>query len=178
MSFLLYAAWRCPHGHQAQVGLRRHGHDRSGGEGCGYAASLGQRKRVAHIPTAEAPGSGLIFLKDKSRSGYTLSPAFHGPTIGVRRINVSAPVSGKRRTRKSSRSGGWCAPASANRGPDHALFLKVAAGDQIQMWHKSPRHRVTRRRQESTRLCPRSPGFSGRLLLRLSSVAVSRRLHG
>ena len=29
-------------------------------EGCGYVASLGQRKRVAHIPTAEAAGSGLI----------------------------------------------------------------------------------------------------------------------
>src|ERR1700720_2639022 len=30
---------------------------------CGYAASLGQRKRVAHIPTAqaEAARSGLIF---------------------------------------------------------------------------------------------------------------------
>jgi len=43
---------------------RRHGHDRSGGEGCGYAASLGQRKRVAHIPTAEAEAarSGLIFF--------------------------------------------------------------------------------------------------------------------
>ena len=33
---------------------------RGGGEGCGYAASLGQRKRVAHIPTAEAARSGLI----------------------------------------------------------------------------------------------------------------------
>ena len=29
---------------------RRHGQNRGGGEGCGYAASLGQRKRVAHIP--------------------------------------------------------------------------------------------------------------------------------
>ena len=41
---------------------RRHGKDRSGGKGCGYAASLGQRKRVAHIPTAaDAAGSSLIF---------------------------------------------------------------------------------------------------------------------
>src|ERR1700733_2544938 len=32
---------------------RRHGQNRGGGEGCGYAVSLGQRKRVAHIPTAE-----------------------------------------------------------------------------------------------------------------------------
>ena len=41
---------------------RRHGQNRGGGEGCGYAASLGQRKRVAHIPTAEAEAarSGLI----------------------------------------------------------------------------------------------------------------------
>ena len=39
-----------------------HGQNRGGGEGCGYAASLGQRKRVAHIPTAEteAARSGLI----------------------------------------------------------------------------------------------------------------------
>ena len=41
---------------------RRHGQNRGGGEGCGYAASLGQRKRVAHIPTAqtEAARSGFI----------------------------------------------------------------------------------------------------------------------
>ena len=37
----------------------RHRQDR-GGKDCGYAASLGQRKRVAHIPTAEAARSGLI----------------------------------------------------------------------------------------------------------------------
>jgi putative transposase len=38
------------------------GQDRGGGEGCGYAASLGQPKRVAHIPTAEAETaeSGII----------------------------------------------------------------------------------------------------------------------
>jgi putative transposase len=30
---------------------RRNGQNRGGGETCGYAASLGQRKRVAHIPT-------------------------------------------------------------------------------------------------------------------------------
>ena len=38
----------------------RHRQNRGGGEGCGYAASLGQRERVAHIPTAEAARSGLI----------------------------------------------------------------------------------------------------------------------
>jgi hypothetical protein len=42
---------------------RWHGQTRSGSEDCGYAASLGQRKRVALIPTeeAEAARSGLIF---------------------------------------------------------------------------------------------------------------------
>jgi transposase-like protein len=39
---------------------RRHGQNRGGGERCGYAASLGQRKRVARIPTAETAKSGLI----------------------------------------------------------------------------------------------------------------------
>jgi hypothetical protein len=39
---------------------RRHGQNRGGGEGCGYAASLGQRKPVAHRPTAEAARSGSI----------------------------------------------------------------------------------------------------------------------
>ena len=43
---------------------RRHGQNRSGGGDCGYAASLGPRKRVAHIPTAEAEAaeSGLKFF--------------------------------------------------------------------------------------------------------------------
>jgi putative transposase len=43
---------------------RRYGQNRGGGEDCGYAASLGQRKRVAHIPTAgaETAGSSLRFL--------------------------------------------------------------------------------------------------------------------
>jgi hypothetical protein len=41
---------------------RRHGQNRGGAKSCGYAAWLGQRKRVAHIPTAEAEAarSGLI----------------------------------------------------------------------------------------------------------------------
>src|SRR5664279_2841988 len=63
---------------------RRHGQDR-GGENCGYAASLGQRKRVAHIPTADAKaatGSCLI-LKDKGRRDHTLTSVIHGPTPGV-----------------------------------------------------------------------------------------------
>ena len=62
----------------------RHGPDR-GGEDCGYAASLGQRKGVAHIPTADAnaaAGSCLI-LKDKGRRDHTLTSAIHGPAFGV-----------------------------------------------------------------------------------------------
>jgi len=49
----------------------------SGGEGCGYAASLGQRKRVAHIPTAkaEAAGSGLIFFEGQRAGAINLSPS-------------------------------------------------------------------------------------------------------
>ena len=34
---------------------RRYGQNRGGGESCGSAASLGQRKRVVHIPTAQPP---------------------------------------------------------------------------------------------------------------------------
>ena len=41
--------------------------NRTGGVSCGYAASLGQRKRVDHIPTAaEAAGRGsLIFERQE-----------------------------------------------------------------------------------------------------------------
>src|ERR1700737_5397876 len=62
----------------------RHGQDR-GGEDCRYAASLGQRKRVAHIPTADAnaaAGSCLI-SKDKRRRDPTLTSSIHGPSSGV-----------------------------------------------------------------------------------------------
>jgi transposase InsO family protein len=46
------------------VGLARRHRRNRGGKGCGYAASLGRRKRVAHIPTARAEGaeSGLRFF--------------------------------------------------------------------------------------------------------------------
>jgi transposase InsO family protein len=45
----------------------RHGRDR-GGKDCGYAASLGQRKRVAHIPTvdAKAAEASCLILNDKA----------------------------------------------------------------------------------------------------------------
>src|ERR1700730_4201291 len=55
----------------SHVGMAcRHGQER-GGEDCGYAASLGQRKRVAHIPTADAKaatGSCLIEGQRQARS--------------------------------------------------------------------------------------------------------------
>jgi hypothetical protein len=49
----------------------RHGQDR-GGEGCGYAASLGQRKRVAHIPTADAKTAEGSCLPDMSQHDSTI----------------------------------------------------------------------------------------------------------
>src|SRR5208282_5059594 len=58
---------------------RRHGQNRGGGEGCGYAASLGQRKRVAHIPTAEteAARSGLILeAQGQARSHLKFNPSW------------------------------------------------------------------------------------------------------
>src|ERR1700732_5516525 len=60
----------------------RHGQDR-GGEDCGYAASLGQRKRVAHIPTADAKAAAGSCLKDKGRRDHTLTSAILGPRSGV-----------------------------------------------------------------------------------------------
>src|SRR6266851_7206029 len=44
----------------------RYGQNR-GGEDCGYAASLGQRKRVAHIPTADAKAAAASCLIEGQR---------------------------------------------------------------------------------------------------------------
>src|SRR6267154_1275458 len=62
----------------------RHRQDR-GGKDCGYAASLGQRKRVAHIPHSRRKSSSrkLLDLKDKGRRDYTLTSAIPGPSSGV-----------------------------------------------------------------------------------------------
>ena len=66
-SWMTFYNFRRPHqamNNQMPMAVWRggHGQNRGGGEGCGYAASLGQRKRVAHIPTAEteAARSSLI----------------------------------------------------------------------------------------------------------------------
>src|SRR3954469_4382901 len=45
---------------------RWHGQDR-GSEDCGYAASLGQRKRVAHIPTADPNAAEASCLNRTTR---------------------------------------------------------------------------------------------------------------
>ena len=73
---------------------RRHGQNRGGGEGCGYAASLGQRKRVAHIPTAEteAARSGLILEGQGQARSHLKSnaPWSHewGPVHSLERTNT------------------------------------------------------------------------------------------
>ena len=46
----------------------RTGMDRGGGEGCGYAASLGQRKRVPTYPQQrQKQQEAACFFKDKGR---------------------------------------------------------------------------------------------------------------
>ena len=61
-SWMTFYNFRRPHqamNNQTPMAVWRAGigQNRRSGEGCGYAASLGQRKRVAHIPTAEAARS-------------------------------------------------------------------------------------------------------------------------
>src|ERR1700692_3128905 len=70
---------------------RRHEWARATGGGCGYDASLGQRKRVAHIPTTateKREESGLKILSKRKRTErqaplYTLISTTSGPTDGV-----------------------------------------------------------------------------------------------
>ena len=52
---------------------RRHRRNRSGTQSCGYAASLGQRKRVDHIPTATKAAESCLNLNDKGRVRLHLS---------------------------------------------------------------------------------------------------------
>src|SRR5271169_2048609 len=70
---------------------RRHEWARATDGSYGYAASLGQRKRVAHIPTAateKREESGLKILSKRKRTErqaplYTLISTTSGPTDGV-----------------------------------------------------------------------------------------------
>ena len=65
-SWMTFYNFRRPHqamNNQMPMAVWRDGMDKieAAAKSCGYAASLGQRKRVAHIPTAEAARSSLIF---------------------------------------------------------------------------------------------------------------------
>ena len=88
---------------------RRHGQNRGGGEGCGYAASLGQRKqRVDHIPTAEteAARSRLILEGQRqARSHLKFNPSWShewGPVhqFIMQRRRYEAPSGYDVRTRR------------------------------------------------------------------------------
>ena len=88
----------------------RNGQNRGGGESCGYAASLGQRKRVAHIPTAEAARSGLILegqgqarlhLKSNPPWSHQSGPV-HNAALSARKTSIS-PCSVEIRSRISGR---------------------------------------------------------------------------
>jgi hypothetical protein len=54
---------------------RRHGKDRSADKNRGYAASLGQRKRVAHIPAAAAATGGGSLIFEGQQQAVTRPPA-------------------------------------------------------------------------------------------------------
>src|ERR1700722_3397272 len=62
---------------------RRHEWARATGGSCGYAASLGQRKRVAHIPTAATEESGLKILSKRKRTetAGASTPQFPRPLV-------------------------------------------------------------------------------------------------
>src|SRR5208337_2067527 len=79
---------------------RRHGQNRGGGESCGYAASLGQRKRVAHIPTAETEaarsslilegqGQARLHLKFNPSWSYEWGPV-HSSNASSKSANLQA----------------------------------------------------------------------------------------
>src|SRR5208282_4420263 len=129
---------------------RRHGQNRGGGEGCGYAASLGQRKRVAHIPTAEAEaarsdlileGQGQARLHLKSNPSWShergpvQAPPPSLPTLRPRkpaRLRQAQPD--KNRTAKGSgkqpgAKGHWrCQPIVVSREVAHAPMVCAACG--------------------------------------------------
>src|SRR3954454_22516330 len=52
----------------ANGGLARSDYRRARREGCGYDAALGQRWRVAHIPTAAATAGSLILIMVRTAS--------------------------------------------------------------------------------------------------------------
>ena len=77
-------------------GLARRRHRRIRGDGCGYDAALGQRCRVAHIPTAATAitaCSDSMFSNDGAASPPTEKPApvvlTAGSTSGIRAIDLN-----------------------------------------------------------------------------------------
>ena len=73
-SWMNFYNHRRPHqamNNQLPMAVWRAGMDRiEAAQDCGYAASLGQRKRVAHIPTADAKAAAesCLILKDKRQA--------------------------------------------------------------------------------------------------------------
>jgi hypothetical protein len=69
---------------------RWNGQNRGSGKHCRYAASLVQRKRVAHIPTAEteAATSGLIFEGQRQARLYLRSGGSWSREWGAVQINL------------------------------------------------------------------------------------------
>ena len=98
---------------------RRHGQNRGGGEGCGYAASLGQRKRVAHIPTAEteAAGSSLILEGQRqARSHLKFNPSWSHEWGPVEEAAVDAWSHTLKFFKQAKRSLSFTLPANGNIG--------------------------------------------------------------
>src|SRR5208283_4548013 len=92
---------------------RRHGQNRGGGESCGYAASLGQRKRVAHIPTAETEaarsslilegqGQARLHLKFNPSWSYEWGPV-HPASPAVRPSSAESPAPRRRESEPDGR---------------------------------------------------------------------------
>jgi putative transposase len=69
-SWMTFYNFRRPHEQPDADGgvARRHGQNRGGAKSCGYAASHGQRKRVAHIPTAEAEARSGLIIKGQGQA--------------------------------------------------------------------------------------------------------------
>ena len=67
----------------ADGGLAGRRHRRARRQGCGYDAALGQRWRVAHMPTAASNSRQLEFHDGQSGAASTLSPGPSGPDKGV-----------------------------------------------------------------------------------------------
>ena len=96
-SWMTFYNFRRPHqamNNQIPMAAWLAGTKRGGAKSCGYAASLGLRKRVAHLSTveAEATRGSLIF---EGQRQARLHPSHRGPTNGV---HLSGPFRTQKRT--------------------------------------------------------------------------------